>query len=332
MSYSREISIIIPTYNGMKHLPKCLKALSNVCDNQTSVVIVDNGSTDETVSYISANYPAYDLICLESNYGFSKAVNIGIEHSNAEFVILLNNDTEIQDGFVSELLKCIKSDSQIFSVSAQMLQMGKPEYIDDAGDDLCALGWGIQRYRGEKIHNDRRVENIFSACAGAAIYRKHVFNEIGYFDESFFAYLEDVDLGYRAILHGYRNLYCSSAKVLHYGSGTTGSGLSDFKVKQTGKNTILLFWKNMSIVQFVLNFPLLVLGIMIRAKIYLNKGFFRSYIDGVLKGCSIALKCNDKKHVFFTRKSIYIQWWLVTNAYKNINARMLRMIRNIIWK
>src|SRR5690606_7839635 len=107
----------------------------------------------------------------------------------------------------------------------------EPHIIDNAGDELTILGWAYKGGDGFPSEAFNKQRTIFSACAGAAIYRREVFEEIGYFDEEFFAYLEDVDIGFRANLHGYKNVFCPTAEVEHIGSATSGSKYNDFKVR-----------------------------------------------------------------------------------------------------
>ena len=145
---------------------------------------------------MKTEYPDIEAIALDQNYGFSKAVNVGIEHSTTPYVILLNNDTTVDLHYVEEMVKAIEKSPCIFSVSSKMIQMYHPELIDSAGDLYTLMGWGVCRGTGRPISNYNESDEIFTACAGAAIYRRSAFEKIGYFDENHFAYLEDIDVGY----------------------------------------------------------------------------------------------------------------------------------------
>lgn len=133
-------------------------------------------------------------------------------------MLLLNNDVRVDEYFVAEMVRAIGQSERIFSVSSRMIQMYHPDRLDDAGDMYSLLGWAYQRGVGRDLTHYRRSSRVFSACAGAAIYRREVFEEIGYFDEMHFAYLEDIDVGYRARIAGYDNIYCPAALVWHVGS------------------------------------------------------------------------------------------------------------------
>ena len=236
----------------------CLSSLKKQTFKDFRTLIVDNASADGSVEYVREHYPEIDLITLDKNYGFSRAVNIGIRHSRTPYVILLNNDTTVDPYYIEEMVKAIEQSPRIFSVSSKMIQMYHPELIDSAGDLYTLTGWGVCRGVGRPISNYSKSDEVFSACAGAAIYRRQVFKKIGLFDEKHFAYLEDIDVGYRAKIFGYRNMYCPTALVYHVGSGTSGSKYNSFKVKFSARNNVYLNYKNMPLLQLLVNFlPLL---------------------------------------------------------------------------
>ena len=225
-----------------------------------SVIVVDNGSTDGSRELIREKYPWAELLCLEENTGFCGAVNRGIQAAEEPYVILLNNDTEAEPDFIRELLEGIGRHRRAFACGAKMLQAHSPELLDDAGDFYSALGWAAARGKGKPEAEYSREEKIFSACAGAAIYRRKVLLGLGLFDEEHFAYLEDLDICYRARLHGYENWYLPKARVRHVGSGTSGSRYNLFKVRYSSRNNIYLIWKNMPLFQILLNLPFLLAG------------------------------------------------------------------------
>lgn len=276
-----EVTIVIPNYNGKHFMEPCLKSLNEQTCKDFKILVVDNASSDGSIPYMQEHYPEIEVIALEKNYGFSRAVNVGIKHSNTPYVILLNNDTTVDSHYVEEMLKAIKKSKRIFSVSSKMIQMYQPDLIDSAGDLYTLVGWGICRGAGRPVDNYTKPDQIFTACAGAAIYRRQVFEEIGYFDESHFAYLEDIDVGYRAKIYGYKNTYCPTALVYHVGSGTSGSKYNSFKVKLSARNNIYLNYKNMPLLQLILNFLPLAAGYLVKYFFFIKKGFAKDYRDGI---------------------------------------------------
>lgn len=266
----------------------CLESLTHQTCSDFRILVVDNASTDGTLAYMEENYPEIEVIALDQNYGFSKAVNIGIQNSTTPYVLLLNNDTTVDSHFVEEMVKAIKSSKRIFSVSSKMIQMYHPELIDSAGDLYTLVGWGICRGTGRPVSNYTRQDDIFTACAGAAIYRRSVFKKIGYFDENHFAYLEDIDVGYRAKIYGYRNIYCPTALVYHVGSGTSGSKYNSFKVKLSARNNIYLNYKNMPVFQLLINLFPLTAGYLVKYLFFIKIGFGKDYKEGILEGLRTA--------------------------------------------
>ena len=279
-----KVTIVIPNYNGKHFMEPCLASLKEQTCQDYKVLVIDNASTDGSLEYMKEHYPKIEVIALDKNYGFSKAVNVGIQHSTTPYVILLNNDTTVDPHYVEEMVKAIERSPRIFSVSSKMIQMYHPELIDSAGDLYTLLGWGVCRGTGRPVSNYTEADEIFTACAGAAIYRRSAFSKIGYFDENHFAYLEDIDVGYRAKIYGYKNTYCPTALVYHVGSGTSGSKYNSFKVKLSARNNIYLNYKNMPILQLILNFFPLFTGYVVKYAFFIKKGFGKDYKEGIIEG------------------------------------------------
>ena len=296
-----EVSVVIPNYNGSKYLPECLNALLKQTFTNFETILVDNGSEDDSVRIIQTDFSWVKLIRLPENLGFCKAVNEGIYASKAPYVILLNNDTKVDENFVAELLAGIKRSKKRFSCQAKMIQYGNHQLMDDAGNYYNALGWAFARGKGKSVEKYDKEKKVFSCCGGAAIYRKSVFQEIGYFDEAHFAYLEDADIGYRARIFGYQNVYTPKAKVYHVGSGTSGSRYNLFKVRYSSRNNVYLIYKNMPLVQKLINLPFLMIGFGVKLAFFTAKGYGKEYAVGILKG--LRLCSRDKKFPFY-RKNI----------------------------
>lgn len=286
----QETTVIIPNLNGKTFIRPCLDSLREQKQKNFKVLVVDNGSEDGSVQIIKDEYPEVQLICLNQNYGFCRAVNDGIRAANTEYVILLNNDTTADPDFVENLIAPMRQRKEVFSCQAKMVQMDCPDKMDDAGDFYCALGWASARGKGQPAANYSRPVKIFSACAGAAAYRRKVFEEIGYFDEQHFAYLEDVDVGYRAKIAGYENWFVPEAVVAHKGSGTSGSRYNVFKVFHSSRNNVYLIYKNMARWQILINLPFLAAGWLIKGIFFAKKGLGLTYLKGLWQGVLLARK------------------------------------------
>ncbi len=280
----QEVSVIIPNYNGIAYLDGVLASLERQTCRDFETILVDNGSADGSVAFVTGNYPWVHIVELPENFGFSRAVNEGIYASRTPYVLLLNNDTEVEPDFVEEMLRCIRRHENAFSCSARMIRFHQRDRIDDAGNYYCALGWAFARGKGKDIHSFEKEQKIFTACAGAAIYRKKIFEKIGYFDEEHFAYLEDIDVGYRARIHGYENWFAPKAVVYHVGSGTSGSRYNQFKTRYSSRNNIYLIYKNMPFLQILLNLPFLLVGFGLKILFFIQKRIGREYIAGIKNG------------------------------------------------
>ncbi len=318
-------TIVIPNYNGIKFMEKCLLSLRG---EDAHILVVDNGSTDGSCELVQEKFPEAECIALAENRGFCGAVNLGIQNSKTTYVILLNNDTEIEPGFVKALERTMDADERIFSASAQMRNLYHPERIDDAGDEYCALGWAFARGKDRPVERYQQSRGIFAACGGASIFRRELLERTGALDENHFAYLEDIDLGYRAQIHGYRNVYAPEAVVYHAGSGSTGSRYNKFKVDLSSKNSIYLVYKNMPFLQILLNLPFLLAGFLAKTLFFTGKGLGGTYVRGLGRGFALCASREGRAHkVRFRMKNLphYLRIQLV--LWKNIFVVFLTKIR-----
>jgi GT2 family glycosyltransferase len=313
------VSVIIPNYNGSRFLRDCLDSLSRQSFKNFEVIVIDNASTDNSCYLLEQYYPNIKLYSMDENKGFSEAVNRGIELSCGKLIALLNNDTKVEDNWLRNLVNCIDSNDKIFSCCSKMIRYHEKNKIDDTGDKYTILGWAYKRGDGANINKYIKNSDIFSSCAGAAIYRRDILDKIGGFDDSFFAYMEDVDISYRAKIYGYKNVYCSDAVVYHVGSATSGSRHNAFKVRLAARNNIYLIIKNMPILQLAINAPLIILGGFIKYLFFLRKGLGSEYIKGIIE----AIRSIGKiKRVQYTSKHLInyvkIEVEMIVNTFKMI--------------
>ncbi len=323
-----KITVVIPNYNGITYLSDCLTALERQDPDTPRFVtlVVDNGSTDGSVPLLKETFPDIRKILLSENTGFCHAVNVGIRASETPYVVLLNNDTKVKSGFIKNLYQAIRKDPRIFSVSARMLMWDRPELLDDAGDEYCALGWAFARGKGRPAAEYDRPADIFSACGGAAIYRKSILDRIGLFDENHFAYLEDLDIGYRARIYGYRNAYEPTAQVLHFGSASTGSRYNERKTVLAAANSIYVIGKNMPFLQILLNLPFFCAGFFLKFLFFCKKRMGLLYLKGLAQGFRRCFSWEGRSHKVPFRPSRF-------QNYLKIQLRlwgnMFRFLENI---
>ena len=325
-----EITVVIPNYNGMKYLPGCLDTLEMQESGTPAfrVIIVDNGSTDGSISFLEERVGKQEneaYISLPENTGFCHAVNVGIQAAETPFVILLNNDTKVKAGFVKGLYHAVNNKERIFSVSAKMLMWDREDLLDDAGDRYCALGWAYSRGKGRPAADYAKAVPVFSACGGAVIYRKSVFEKIGLFDEQHFAYLEDLDIGYRAKIYGYENWYTPAAEVVHFGSASSGSRYNPWKTKLAAANSVYVIGKNMPLLQWILNLPFLIPGFFIKFLFFCKKRMGGLYLQGLGIGFQKCFSGHGRK------AKVKFRWKHLGN-YVSVQIQLYANIFRIIMK
>jgi GT2 family glycosyltransferase len=239
------VSIVIPNWNGKRFLPGCLDSLAALEYGVVEVVIVDNGSKDGSVELLQDKYPQVKLVRFANNTGFSVAVNAGICAAQGEFVALLNNDTVVEPNWICEMVRVLNEHPEAGSAGCKMLAYDDRTLLDGAGDGYRRGGLpGRIGHRERDLGQFDTQRYILGACGGAALYRRELFDDIGLFDEDYFAYLEDVDLGLRAQNAGYKCIYVPTAVMYHLGCGTTGSGYHPLVVRLSAQNNWNTIVKN----------------------------------------------------------------------------------------
>jgi len=254
-----QVTVVIPNWNGRAMLQTCLEALAAQVFRDFAVVVVDNGSEDGSVAWIRENHRSVRVIENAQNRGFAAPVNQGIQASSSPYVAVLNNDTEPSPGWLEALVGAAESDARVGMCASRMMFADRPTVINSTGIsvDRAAIAWDR---RGGETEDGLETEpiEVFGACAGAALYRREMLQDVGLLDEDFFAYLEDVDLAWRARRMGWRCLYVPAAHVLHRHSATGHEG-SPFKSFHLGRNKVWLVVKNYPVRALWYGVPLVVL-------------------------------------------------------------------------
>ena len=238
-----DVSVVIVTWNGRQHLDICLAAVAAQQGVATETIIVDNGSTDGTAELIRSGYPWVKLVALAENCGFAGGNNAGAREARGRFVAFLNNDTSPDPGWLRALLAGIDEPAGFALTTSRIVYMHDPDVIDSAGDGMLRWGGAYKRHHGEPTSMAPVTEEVFGVCGAACLMPKAVFDELGGFDEDFFASHEDVDLSYRARLRGYRCQYVAAAVVRHHGSATLGT-VSPSAVFHGQRNLEWMYLKN----------------------------------------------------------------------------------------
>jgi GT2 family glycosyltransferase len=244
------ICALIVNYDGERLLGPCLESVEaslGRCagpDRRTRAVVVDNGSSDGSVALVRGRFPAVEVVELGRNGGFAAGVNAGLAHSDEEWLLLVNSDMTLAQTAVERLLAAVGDDPRVGSAGAQIRFAADEGTINSAGIEVDVLGVASDRLAGRPVAADRTVPHeVFGVSAGAALYRRAMLADVGGFDESFFLYLEDVDVAWRARARGWRSLHVPGAVAVHRHSATARHG-SPSKHFHVGRNRMRLLAKN----------------------------------------------------------------------------------------
>ena len=276
ISFSKNvfISIIIPTWNSDATLPKTLKKLTQQTYQDFELMIIDNGSVSFDESKIKHDYRSLNLkiIVLKENTGFAHACNLGAQHASGTWLAFLNADAFPQPDWLEQFHIYSQQYPTVSAFCSLITQAKHPDLIDGTGDVYNISGNAWKRGYGYPIQTaSKKPERIFSPNAAAAFCQRAVFMELGGFDEDFFSYFEDVDLGFRLNLAGYQCYFLPALRVEHVGSSSTSQD-SDFAVYHHHRNSEWVFWKNMPGILFFIYFSLHLLGNIIFLLKYLKNG------------------------------------------------------------
>lgn len=256
MQQCPKVSVIIVNWNGRRYLKDCLNSVFGQTYPNYEVIFVDNGSTDSSVEYVRSNFPKAKVIINERNLGFARGNNIGIEEAfrveEVKYVVTLNNDTIVEREWLAPLIDTMQADESIGSCQSKILSFQHRDVINNIGIAICKDGSACNRGINE-TDTSYATEEIFGVCAAAALYRRETLEEVGLFDEIFFAYMEDVDLAWRLRLRGWRAVMVPSSRIYHVHSASALS--SKFKLFLIHRNSIFVLIKNLPL-RYILLFPL----------------------------------------------------------------------------
>ncbi|MEM9496064.1 MAG: glycosyltransferase family 2 protein [Pseudomonadota bacterium] len=277
------VSVIIVNYNAGASLARCLAHLSRQTDRNFSVTVVDNASTDDSIECAKASPQPFMLIEAGENIGFAAANNLAARKATGKWLAFLNPDAYPADDWLAAFRVGAEKYPWADAFGSLQIMADAPEVIDGVGDVCSAFGITYRGAYGQPVSSAPGDGECFSPCAAAAFYRRETFVALGGFEERFFCYGEDVDLGFRLRLRGGRAVQLADAHVLHEGSGVTGRR-SDFTVYHGARNRIWLLYKNTPPALYGLTAPVRILGEALLAAKALQTGTFPAYWRGVRDG------------------------------------------------
>ncbi len=235
-------SVVIPNWNGIQHLPTCLDALQSQTYPSVEVVLADNASVDGSRELLAARYPEVCVITLPNNQGFTGACNAGLKAARGKYLALLNNDTEVEPTWIAEVVAAFERHPEAGAIASKMRLFDRRDHLHTAGDLYRVDGLPINRgvWQPDRGQYDDEMD-VFSACGGSAVYRRAALDEVGLLDDAFFFSCEDVDLGWRLQLAGWRCVYAPRAVVYHRLAATGGGVTASF---YDGRNVIYILVKD----------------------------------------------------------------------------------------
>ena len=303
------VSIIIVNYNGKLHLEKCLDSITKINYSNYEVILVDNHSSDDSIEFVKSKYSTVKIIELDQNYGFADPNNIAAKTANGKYLLFLNNDTIVTPNFVNELVKVMAQDSQI-SISQSMLLKHNGD-IDSSGDFIDTLG---RAYSSKDNPKDTRP--ILSAKGASMMIRTDVFWKLDGFDKNFFASFEDVDIGWRSWISGYKVVLVPNSIVYHTGGQTIKEINSLIKFHGV-KNSIILRLTNFEINYIIKSMTILFSVIVIKKLFGVSLVKDTEEIPPlpsfgiIIKGFLWVLK--NSKYIFTKRKKLNAERVISTN-------------------
>jgi len=324
--------VVIPNWNGRDSLPACLDSLAKQ-SIEAGIVVVENGSNDGSRQLLAEKYPGITVLVQETNLGFAGGVNVGIEYAieqGCEFVALLNNDATVDNDWLKHLVAAM--DESVGITTCSFLSPDGKHY-DSTGDLYTNWGLPYPRGRGEPVKGQYDDQtDIFAASGGASLYRVEMLQEIGLFDEDFFAYYEDVDLSFRAQLGGWKVRYAPKA-IAYHDTGSTSRKIKGFTTYQTMKNQPLLLVKNVPRSMFW--------GVFWRFMLAHTLFFLRAFqrgqgwiaLKGDWAGTKVLFKARRKRKQIQKAKKVSDDYiWSVMTHDLPPNAAALRSLRAKWWR
>lgn len=327
LAVGEKVTVIIVNWNNRILLSECLQGLKTQSYSHFSILVVDNGSKDDSVEFLLKYHPDIHLIALTKNEGFAIANNIAVQSIDTVFFALLNNDAVPHPDWLKNLVSVMEACPESGFVASKMLFHHDPNLIDRTGDAYTLAGTGWLRGRGKKSSCIQNKEWVFGACAGAALYRSDMFRKLGGFDEDFFLLYEDVDLSFRAQLQGYRCVFEPKAIVYHRSSASIGHD-SQTSIYYSHRNLEWTYLKNMPANLLAITFLPHLLYVVCSALYFVLSGHGRIFFKAKMDACLGLKKMLQKRRRVQSQKKVpdaYIYSLLEKELFFN---RLLRRLKN----
>jgi GT2 family glycosyltransferase len=333
-----QITICIVNYNGLPYLKNCLDSIkrSNYHSGKIETIIADNASSDNSISFLRTNYPWVNVLALDRNYGFARANNICAENAAGEYIVFLNNDTEVTPDWLGELLDTMEKDKNVGIAGSKILLLDTPDKINSAGANITFFGGGYDiGFRDDDSEKYNIAGDRGCVCAATMIVRRDEFLSFGGFDEDYFMYVEDVDLCWRYWLYGKRVKYVPGSVVYHKFGGTSGTFRhAPLRVFYGTRNSLITIIKNYSL--YNIPFPLFFSFFyhILRTLYYFVKLDFRLVLSMIKAYCSLIgylPKILTRRREIQGRRKVrdsYLFKNSVITPFSTVMREFLRLLKN----
>ena len=278
------VSIIIPNYNGKIHLEECLNSLEMIESDDYEIVFVDNASNDGSVEFVKNHFPKVRIISLKKNFGFAEGCNLGVKKARGDYIVFLNNDTKVDVYWLKSLLVALEKYGPKHIYSSKVLFYNEPGTLNTIGGVITPMGSGLDINFGKKdVSKYNKVRFVASPSGCSMLLKKSLFLEMGGFDKDYFAYLEDVDFGWRCWLKGHKTYYVPESIVYHKYGSTGGKTDTPFRVFNVQKNRLFNMLKNFSLSNLIKGLIISIIFDLVRISKFMVHGDF-SLVSAVLRG------------------------------------------------
>lgn len=329
-------AVVIPNWNGIQFLDDCLRSL-NAQSQPADVIVVDNASSDGSAELVRSRFPETTLLSLPSNRGFAGAVNAGINHALADgvdYVALLNNDAVAEPEWLRRLIATAEQYPRAGIVTSKLL-LADGVHIDSTGDFYSSWGWAYPRGRDEVDrgqYDGPDAREVFCGSGGASLFRAAMLADVGLFDEDYFAYLEDQDLGFRAQLMGWSARYEPGAVAHHRMMGTSGR-MSNFGRYQAIRNCIYLYVKNLPAPLCFKYLPKFLVGLALMAANDVRRRRFRAIAGAYVDAARHLPAMLRKRRQVQTSRRVDVRYIdsILIHPLPPTQKTLLRMARVLPW-
>jgi GT2 family glycosyltransferase len=304
--------VVIPNWNGARFLAECLQSLTHQSHRAAEIIVVDGASQDGSQALVREHFPDVTLLALADNLGFAGAVNRGIEYARArgaQYVALLNNDAVADEHWLGNLIGAAERHPRAGTVTSKFLRYDR-RHIDSTGDFYSSWGWAYPRGRDEVDsgqYDGAEAQEVFCGSGGASLYRVAMLQQVGLFDEDYFAYLEDQDLGFRAQMMGWTARYEPTAVAYHHMMGTSAT-ITNFGRYHAIRNCIYLYTKNMPGWLYWRYMPKYLLGLALMAGNDVRRRRFRSMLGAYLDAARHLPQLARKRKLVQSTRTVSVRY------------------------